>query len=64
MKRDCDEIRRTDSLRDGPNREVDADAGEAWRKVIRRRLAELDSGAVTAIPWSEARLKLLARLPK
>ncbi len=53
-----------DSLWDSLDQEVDADAEEAWRKTIHRRLAELDSGAVTAIPWSEARLTLMAKLPK
>ena len=49
-----------DSLWDSLDPEVDADAEEAWRKEIHRRLAELDSGAVKAIPWSEARARLLA----
>jgi putative addiction module component (TIGR02574 family) len=47
-----------DSLWDSLDPEVDAE--EAWRKEIHRRLAELDSGAVKAIPWSEARARLLA----
>jgi len=53
-----------DSLWDSLDREIDAGAEEAWRMEIRRRLAELDSGAVRAIPWSEARSRLLAKLPK
>ncbi len=52
-----------DSLWDSLDQEVDAGAEEAWRKTIHRRFAELDSGAVTAIPWSEARLKFLTKLP-
>lgn len=28
---------------------------EAWRDVIRRRSAELVSGSVTAVPWSEVK---------
>jgi putative addiction module component (TIGR02574 family) len=31
---------------------------ESWREVIRRRSAELDSGAVQAVPWSEVRERL------
>jgi putative addiction module component (TIGR02574 family) len=27
----------------------------AWRAVVQRRSAELDSGAVTPIPWDEVR---------
>ena len=53
-----------ESLWDSLDSEVDSDAENAWRKEIRRRLADLDSGAAIAIPWSEARLQLLAKLPK
>jgi putative addiction module component (TIGR02574 family) len=42
--------------------EADADADEAWREEINRRLAELDSGAVTPIPWSQAREMILGNL--
>ena len=42
--------------------EVYGDVEEAWRQEIQRRLTDLDSGAVAAIPWSEARLRLLAKL--
>ena len=52
-----------DSLWDSLDAEVDADAEEVWRQEIRRRLVDLDSGTVTAIPWSEARARLLAKLP-
>jgi putative addiction module component (TIGR02574 family) len=51
-----------DSLWESLDHEVDAE--EAWRKEIHRRLGELDSGAVKAIPWSEARARLLAKLPE
>ena len=53
-----------DYLWDSLDAEVDANAEEAWRREIRRRLVDLDSGAVAAIPWSEARTRLLAKLPK
>ena len=53
-----------ESLWDSLDSEVDSDAENAWRQEIRRRLADLDSGAVIAIPWSEARLQLLAKLSK
>ena len=68
-----------DSLWDSLDPEVDADAEDAWRKEIQGRLAELQSGpgspaspvlacwgggAVAAIPWSEARSRLLAKLLK
>jgi putative addiction module component (TIGR02574 family) len=41
--------------------EVDEDA-EAWRQEIRRRLQEIDSGAVKLIPWQDVRRELLDRL--
>lgn len=28
---------------------------ESWREVIRRRSAELDSGAIASIPWEEVK---------
>jgi putative addiction module component (TIGR02574 family) len=39
---------------------VDADAEAAWSLEIRRRLDEVDSGAVRPIPWSDARRRILA----
>jgi putative addiction module component (TIGR02574 family) len=51
-----------DSLWDSLDSEVESGAEDAWRKEIHQRLAELDSGAVTAVPWSEARSRLLASL--
>ncbi len=35
---------------------------DEWRAEIRRRLDQIDSGAVKMIPWSEARKSLWARL--
>ena len=34
---------------------------EAWRVEIERRMAELDSGTVEAIPWEELRARLYRR---
>jgi putative addiction module component (TIGR02574 family) len=53
-----------DYLWDSLDPEVDPDVEESWRQEIRRRLIDLNSGAVTAIPWAEARARLLAKLPK
>src|SRR5262249_53988521 len=53
-----------DSLWDSLDQQTDPGAEEAWLKEIRRRVEELDSGAVIAIPWSEARARLLAKLKK
>lgn len=39
--------------------ESDADAEAAWAAEIDRRVAELDSGKVKAIPWSRVEEKLV-----
>ena len=38
--------------------EFDPDAEAAWDAEIRRRVEELDSGAVKPIPWSEVKKRL------
>lgn len=38
--------------------EVDEGAEEAWAQEISRRAAEIDSGAVTTIPWDVVRERL------
>lgn len=38
---------------------VDPDAESAWGAEIARRIGDLDSGKVRAIPWSEARKAIL-----
>jgi putative addiction module component (TIGR02574 family) len=53
-----------DSLWESLDSEVDSDAEAEWRTEIQRRLTDLDSGSVTAVPWSQARLQLLSKLPK
>ena len=40
--------------------EADPDAEAAWAEEIRKRIDEVDSGAVRPIPWSEARKRILA----
>jgi putative addiction module component (TIGR02574 family) len=39
--------------------QVDPDAEAAWSLEIRRRLDEVDSGAVRPVPWSDARRRIL-----
>ncbi|MGO9269365.1 MAG: addiction module protein [Terriglobia bacterium] len=53
-----------DSLLESVDSEIDEDAESAWRREIARRAAELDSGAVTPIPWAEVRSRLMATLRK
>ncbi len=44
-----------DSLIDSLDTEVDEDAVEAWRREVRRRVRELDSGAATTVARDEVR---------
>jgi len=39
--------------------ETDDEVEAAWAKEIHRRLAEIDAGAVTTIPWAEARRRIM-----
>jgi len=41
--------------------EVDEDAEAAWSVEIARRVEELDTGRVKAVPWSEARRQILGQ---
>jgi len=38
--------------------EVDRDVEAAWAKEIEHRTEQLDSGAVSPVPWNEARRRL------
>ena len=49
------------SLLESLDEEVDEDAEAAWAQEIAKRIHELDSGAVTPIPWPEARRQILER---
>ena len=40
--------------------EIDPNAEAAWAVEIKKRLNEIDSGAVSLIPWAEARKRILA----
>jgi hypothetical protein len=41
---------------------IGANAQEAWRDEIRRRLRQIDGEGVRMVPWSEARIALRSRL--
>ena len=49
------------SLLESLDEEVDEGAETAWAEEIAKRIRELDSGAVTPVPWSEARRRILER---
>ena len=36
-------------------------AEDAWRAEVERRIAELDSGTVDAVPWEDLRARLYQR---
>jgi len=42
--------------------EQEANIEAAWRQEVAARLAALDAGEATTIPWSEVRDRLLAKL--
>jgi putative addiction module component (TIGR02574 family) len=41
--------------------ETEQGVDDAWRVEIERRMVELDSGSVEAIPWEEVRERLYRR---
>lgn len=48
-------------LVDSLDAESEEGAEEAWLAEIERRIAELDSGQVQAVPWEELRARLYQR---
>jgi putative addiction module component (TIGR02574 family) len=50
------------SLLDSLDDQVDASAEEEWRLEIAKRIEELDSGKVKAVPWAQARREIAAIL--
>lgn len=46
-----------ESLEEG----VDEDVEAAWAAEIAKRIQELDSGVVAAVPWAKARRMILGR---
>ena len=56
---DCERAELAAWLIESLDREVDEDVEAAWDSEIRRRIEQLDSGAVRAVPWPEARRMIL-----
>lgn len=50
------------ALLDSLDETIDASAEAEWDQEIARRVEELDSGKVKAIPWAEARRRIAATL--
>jgi len=49
------------SLLESLDEEVDEGVEAAWAAEIAKRIQELGSGAVTPVPWAEARRMILGR---
>lgn len=49
------------SLLESVEEGVDENVEVAWAVEIAKRIQELDSGAVAAVPWAEARRMILGR---
>jgi len=52
-----------DSLLESLDQEIDEGAEQAWLDEIQKRLREIDTGAVTMVPWEEAERRLRAKVP-
>jgi putative addiction module component (TIGR02574 family) len=48
-------------LIDALDDETEEGVEDAWRAEVERRMAELDSGSVEAIPWEEVKARLYRR---
>jgi putative addiction module component (TIGR02574 family) len=49
------------SLIESLDQPFDSDVQAAWAEEIHRRIADLESGVVKAIPWDEARHMIVGR---
>ena len=49
------------SLLESLDDRVDPDAETAWATEIAKRVAELDQGSVTTVPWVEARKRIIGQ---
>lgn len=58
-KSDRDQVEPAGALIESLHGEPEPDAEAVWDAEIRRRVEELDSGAVETISWSEVRERLL-----
>jgi putative addiction module component (TIGR02574 family) len=59
---DAERAALADSLLDSLDPTVEEGAAEAWRQEVNRRVAELECGSVSALPWSDMRARLTAAL--
>ena len=57
-----DRLRLIDALWECVPADSDAPFSEQWAREIERRVAELDAGTATTVPWSQIRDQALARI--
>jgi putative addiction module component (TIGR02574 family) len=57
-----DRLRLIDALWETVPPESDAPFSDEWAREIERRVAELDAGTATTIPWTQIRDEALARI--
>jgi putative addiction module component (TIGR02574 family) len=50
------------SLMESLDSSIDQGAETAWNEEISRRVAELDSGKASTVPWDEVRRRISSRL--
>ncbi len=53
-----------DSLITSLSGKIDDAVIAAWDEEVKKRIANLDSGRATTIPWTEVRRRNLAKLPR
>ncbi|HUT51896.1 MAG TPA: addiction module protein [bacterium] len=47
------------TLLESLDKNIDEDSEAAWAAELKARIHELDSGAVSTVPWPEARKKIM-----
>lgn len=58
----CERAALASQLIESLDMEVEEGVEAAWVAEVERRVAELDSGTATTVPWEEVKTRLLANL--
>jgi putative addiction module component (TIGR02574 family) len=53
-----------DSLLGSLDTEVDADAEQAWREEIERRVGSVEDASVRLVPWKDVQARIARRLSR
>lgn len=51
------------SLLESLDQEIEEGAEQAWLDEIKKRMREIDTGAVAMLPWEEAERRLWTKVP-